>query len=46
MNIRLVKRYNSDMNLWEIGYYRETRFYVLDRVRDYSDAVRLYEEEA
>ena len=44
--MRLIKRYNVQLNAWEIGYYMQTVFVIIDVVPVLEDAKRLYDEEA
>jgi hypothetical protein len=44
--MRMIKRYNLELNAWEIGFYRGTTFVIIDIVRVLEDAKRLYDEVA
>jgi len=44
--MRLIKRYNSEINAWEIGYWQKTAFIIVDIVPALEDAQKLYDEEA
>ena len=30
----MTKRYNVELNAWEIGYYQGTRFYIVKIVKE------------
>ena len=44
--MRLIKRYDTQLNAWLIGYWRGTSFVVIDTVKLLEDAKRLYDDEA
>ena len=44
--MRLIKRYDTQLNAWLIGYWIGTSFIVIDTVKLLEDAKRLYEETA
>lgn len=43
--MRLVKRYDTELNAWLIGYWEKTRFIVIDVVQVLEDANRIYDGE-
>lgn len=44
--MNLVRVYNTNLGAWEVGYWiNNTRFIVVDCVRDYDDLV-IYQEAA
>ena len=44
--MNMVGRYLAELGLWEVGYWlNNTRFIVIDRVRDY-DELSIYQEAA
>lgn len=43
--MRLVKRYDTELRAWLIGYWERTRFVVIDVVPLLDDAKRIYDEE-
>ena len=44
--MKMIKRYNTVLNAWEIGYWRDTTFVVVDIVSELETAQRLYDEAA
>jgi hypothetical protein len=45
--MKLVKRYNTEIKAWEVGYWiNNTRFVVVDIVFVLEDAQRLYDKVA
>lgn len=46
ISMRLIKRYDTQLNAWLIGYWIGTSFIVVDTVKLLEDAKRLYEETA
>ncbi len=46
VSMRLIKRYDTQLNAWLIGYWIGTSFIVIDTVKLLEDAKRLYEETA
>lgn len=37
-NAKIVKRYNVQLKVWEVGYYVGTRFYIVKLSEDLSEA--------
>jgi hypothetical protein len=44
--MRLIKRYDTELKAWIVGYWERTRFIVIDVVPMLEDACRIYDEEA
>jgi hypothetical protein len=42
----MVSRYNTELNVWEVGVWiNDTRFQIIDLVQDY-DELEIYQEAA
>lgn len=42
--MRLIKRYDTQLKAWLVGYWMGTSFIVIDTVKLLEDAQRLYDE--